>query len=85
MPFVLDGSIAVSWFFNDEVTPETAAVRDGPRPRNWRCGIAFRHTTPLTSELATRTALPLATLDAALANAARAERVQVIGPLAARR
>ena len=28
MPFVVDGSVAVSWFFEDETTPETEALRD---------------------------------------------------------
>ena len=68
MAFVIDASLAAAWFLLDEATPVTDALRLAAP------GGAVA--------LAIETKLPLATLDRKLAEAAKAEGVGILGPLA---
>ena len=74
MPFVLDASIAACWAFEDEDHPRAALALERIRTDEARVpGLWWFYL-----ELARRDGLPLATLDADLARAARAEDLALI-------
>ena len=83
MAFVLDSSVALSWCFEDEVTEATLRIRErlsterAVVPSLWLLEVTAYDAAYLQVAAARR--LPLATLDATLAEAARAAGVDLLG------